>query len=309
MDETIAHKTLPFWNKEITLYSSVAKNTFNIRSLLRDTDSYHGDYNVTYLLDFQDVTLPLIGTYNENVFGTWNEKELEKEHIFVYEYYFDEAKRIVEDIKLLAQKLITNASLYDDKVFCTEYFQLVKQGYVLVETHKNRFVSPTNDATPISLERAGLVCTRAAKQLEQNATIPNEIRVIAKRTHLTKDPENYLSVSITWRDKTLLQTEVKNKTVEVSDTVIASGASIAACIVAAIEENAKPAALVNRSIIATKQGVRLLQQSLHQLNVPTTFLSLGIAEELNSAYYLVGERAVGDAGQVLRHFLPSTEVV
>jgi hypothetical protein len=47
-----------------------------------------------------------------------------------------------------------------------------------------------------------------------------------------------------------------------------------------------------------------MKKAFEELGIKTYFYSVGVADELNSSYYLIGNRAVGDAGHVLRHFLP-----
>ena len=157
---------------------------------------------------------------------------------------------------------------------------------------------------PVSLERAGLVATRLALGLDRDAKVHNEIKVVTKRTHLKGEPENFLTATVKWRDQAALK-KINHQPILMADFVNpASGASTAAFILAAKKIGIVPSAIYNRSVLATKQGIIFMKKAFEELGIKTYFYSVGVADELNSSYYLIGNRAVGDAGHVLRHFLP-----
>jgi len=158
---------------------------------------------------------------------------------------------------------------------------------------------------PVSLERAGLVTTRLALDLDRNAKVKDEVRVVTKRTHLKAEPVKYLSVTVKWRDKENLK-KLDKARIFMSDFVNpASGASGAALAVALLMNRVKPIGVDHRSINLTRQGVMFIKRAFKDLGIEARFYSLGECDELNEAYYLIGNRAVGDAGHVLRHFLPA----
>jgi len=212
---------------------------------------------------------------------------------------------LMDDINRLAQRTITNPKLYDDRNFCLDYYKKAEHGYSLLRKYQNHFGIGKKTGTPVSLERAGLITTRLALGLDKNSKINNEIRVVTKRTHLKGEPDTYLTVTIKWRDIDILEKYVKNKTVELTDFVNpASGASTAAFIIAVINSGNKPTNVIHRSISLTCQGTLFMKTALSKLKIKSVFYSVGECDELNSLYYLTGNRTVGDAGHLLRHFLP-----
>lgn len=257
--------------------------------LLRYPEDFHGSTQVDHLVKFGDSFVSLIGK---------SEAELPKDEVIILEHHFDEAKKLMNKINDLAQAVIADAKKYDDIGFCREYLELAKVGYVMLDKQGKQA------GAPVSLERAGLVTTRLALGLDQNAKISNEQRVVTKRTHLKAEPENYLSVTVQWRNKSKL-IEINGREVLLSDFVNpASGSSGLAFAVAAKEFGVIPSKINHRSISCTRQGVIFTRQALTEMGIKSSFMSVGECAELNQMYYLTGNRAVADAGHLLRHFLP-----
>ena len=174
----------------------------------------------------------------------------------------------------------------------------------MLHKHEKQFKIDDLKLPAISLERAGLVTTRLALGKSKNAILKNEIRVVTKRTHLKGEPTTNLSVTVLWRDKDQLK-QINNQPILISDFVNpASGASSTAFILAAEKLGIKPAKIYHRSISLTQAGVLLMKKALTEMGIESVFYSVGAASELGPSYYLIGNRAVGDAGHILRHFLP-----
>jgi len=149
-----------------------------------------------------------------------------------------------------------------------------------------------------------LVTTRLALGLGPDAVIDNEVAVVTKRTHLIGEPETNLSVTVKWRDLDKLKS-IDNQEILLSDFVNpASGASGLAFILAAQAKGLRVAKVNHRSINLTRQGVVFVRKELDKLGIGSTFYSVGECNQLNQMYYLSGKRAVADAGDLLRHFLP-----
>ena len=62
------------------------------------------------------------------------------------------------------------------------------------------------------------------------------------------------------------------------------------------------AARIKAALEAPEAG--LTKKALTEMKIESTFYSVGVASELSPNYYLIGDRAVADAGHILRHFLP-----
>ncbi|MFH0943507.1 MAG: hypothetical protein V1810_05060 [Candidatus Beckwithbacteria bacterium] len=268
--------------------SALAGKTMDILSRLKYPQDFFGSTQVHHLVKFGDSFSGLIGK---------SEAELPKDEVIVLEHNFSEAKKLMDKINGLAQQIIANNKKYDDLGLCREYFQLAKIGYRMLDKFKPQGI-------PVSLERAGLVVTRLALGLDQEAIIDNEQRVVTKRTHLIDEPDENLSVTIKWRDEVKLK-ELNGQEILLADFVNpASGASGAALVVALQAKGLRVAKVNHRSISCTRQGVNFIREEFLKFGVKTSFVSVGECSELNERYYLTGDRAVADAGQVLRHFLP-----
>ncbi|AKM79085.1 MAG: hypothetical protein UX85_C0003G0119 [Candidatus Beckwithbacteria bacterium GW2011_GWB1_47_15] len=285
---------LTFAGHSVEIVSARPGEKIDVAKLLAYPDEFHGDTRVNHLVKFGDSFSSLIGQ---------SRAVLPKEAVVVLEHHFDEAKKLMDKINALAQRLVAEPEKYDDIGFCRQYFELARAGYSLLAKHEAEFGFDAK-SIPVSLERAGLVTTRLAGGLTQDAVIDNEVAVVTKRVHLKGEPETNLAVTVKWRDKHKL-ISINGREVLLADFVNpASGASGAAFLLAAKVVKVYPIKVQHRSVSLTRQGVNLIKPALKELGVKTSFYSVGEASQLNRQYYLVGNRAVADAGQVLRHFLP-----
>jgi hypothetical protein len=297
---------------KVVIQSGKNGKKLNVRPLLLDPDNFFGDHQVDHLVKFKDLFKNIIGKYHGQL-GEWNLKSLEKNQIYILENYYDNAKYLMNKINEIAQKIVFNSNLYHDTAIAKEYFLFAKEGYKLLQKHEKQFKIEDLPAgrqgqnlPAISLERAGLVTTRLALGKSQNTLLKNEIRVVTKRTHLKGEPTTNLSVTVLWRDKNQLKL-INNRPILISDFVNpASGASSSAFILAAEKLNIKPSKIFHRSISLTQAGVLLMKKALTEMEIESVFYSVGVASELSPNYYLIGDRAVADAGHILRHFLPKT---
>jgi len=260
----------------------------DVLPLLKFPQDFHGSTQVDHLVKFGDSFISLIGK---------SEVPLPKEGVMILEHHYIEAKKLMDKINKLAQQVIADAKKYDDVGFCQEYLELAKAGYEMLTKY-----DPVG--IPTSLERAGLVTTRLALGLGPDAVIDNEVAVVTKRTHLIGEPETNLSVTVKWRDQDKLK-QINGREILLSDFVNpASGASGLAFILAAQAKGLRVAKVNHRSINLTRQGVVFVRKELDKLGIGSTFYSVGECNQLNQMYYLSGKRAVADAGDLLRHFLP-----
>lgn len=272
-----------------SIVSAEPGKKLDVAPLIKFPADFHGSTQVDHLVKFGDSFVSLIGK---------SVAELPKDGVVILEHSVDEAKKIMDKINDLAQAIIADATKYDDLGFCKEYFELAKQGYLLLDKYQPA-------GAPVSLERAGLVTTRLALGTDVDAIIENEVSVVTKRTHLIGEPETNLSVTVQWRDRGKLKT-IHNQEILLSDFVNpASGASGLAFVLAAQELGIAPKQINHRSISATVQGINFVRQALIEMGIASTFYSVGECNELNQMYYLIGNRAVADAGHALRHFLPN----
>jgi len=288
---------------KVVIQSGKSGSKLDVAPLLLDPDSFFGEHQVDFLVKFKDIYTKIIGKYHGQ-FGPWNLKSLEKNQIFILENYYDEAKYLMDKINVIAQKIVFNSVFYHDTGVAQEYFNLAKEGYNLLTKYEKRFKINDQNLSAISLERAGLVTTRLALGKSQNAKVKQEIRVVTKRTHLIGEPTTNLSVTVLWRNKEQLK-QINNKEILISDFVNpASGASSMAFILAAGKLGIKPSKIFHRSVSLTQAGVLLMKKALTDMGIESVFYSVGVASELSPNYYLIGNRAVADAGHILRHFLP-----
>lgn len=257
-----------------------------------------------HVVRFGDTFGGLIGQYDGR-FGDWDPDQLPLSGIVVLEHYYDEARQLATAINTLARRFIEDPNVYDDLSACQEYFFLARAGYKFLRDNEKDNGFDMRGTTPVSLERAGLVSTRLALGLNKNASVPSEVRVVTKRTHLNGEPTTHLTATVLWREPALLPYAINNQPLTIADFVNpASGASVAAFVAAASTLDIKPASIDHRSLFLTRQGALFMRETLNALGIPSTFYSLGECDELNEHYYLIG-KPVGDAGHALRHFLPA----
>lgn len=276
-----------------SIISAEPGKKLEVLPLLKFPQDFHGSTQVDHLVKFGDSFISLIGK---------SEIALPEDGVVILEHHFDEARKLMDKINQLAQSIIADAKKYNDIGFCREYFGLTKAGYRLLDKYEPK--GGLRSGCPVSLERAGLVTTRLALNLDQDAIIENEVAVVTKRTHLIGEPETNLSVTVKWRDWNKLST-INNQEILLSDFVNpASGASGLALAVAAKGLRIKPKQINHRSIALTRQGLIFVKQVLKEMEIASSFYSVGEGNQLNKMYYLIGNRAVGDAGHALRHFLP-----
>ncbi|MCX6817131.1 MAG: hypothetical protein NTZ93_04675 [Candidatus Beckwithbacteria bacterium] len=270
------------------IVSAKPKEKLDVAKLIKYPKDFHGSTKVDHLVKFGDSFVSLIGK---------SEADLPKDGVVILEHDFDEARKLMDKINELAQQVISDATKYDDVGFCREYFNLAQAGYRMLDKYKPVGI-------PVSLERAGLVTTRLVLGVDRDAVIENEQRVVTKRTHLVAEPDTNLSVTVQWRDIPKLK-QISSREILLSDFVNpASGASGLAFIVAAQAKGLAVAKINHRSISCTRQGLIFTRKTLADMGIKSSFTSVGEANELNEMYYLTGQRAVADAGHLLRHFLP-----
>src|SRR3989339_649470 len=288
---------------KVIIQSGKDGHKIDVTPMLLDPENFFGDHDVDHLIKFKDLYVKIIGKYHGQ-FGKWNLKDLENNKIFILENYYDNAKYLMDKINVIAQKIVFNSVFYHDTDIAKEYFELAKEGYEMLRKHENQFKIEDKNIPAISLERAGLITTRLALGKSQNAKLKNEIRVVTKRTHLKGEPTTNLSVTVLWRNKEQLK-QIDGKSILISDFVNpASGASSMAFVLAAKELGIKPSKIFHRSVSLTQAGVLLMKKTLMEMGINSVFYSVGVASELSPNYYLIGNRAVADAGHILRHFLP-----
>ena len=290
---------------KVVIQSGKDGKKINVKPLLLDPDNFFGDHQIDHLVKFKDTYEKIIGKYHGQ-FGKWDLKDLEKNQIFILENYYDNAKYLMDKINTIAQKIVFNSVFYHDTGIAREYFELAKEGYEMLRKHEKQFKIEDQKLPSISLERAGLVTTRLALGKSKNAKLKNEVRVVTKRTHLKGEPTTNLSVTVLWRDRKQLSI-INDQPILISDFVNpASGASAAAFILAAGKLGIKPNKIFHRSVSLTQAGVLLMKKALTEMRIESIFYSVGVASNLSPNYYLVGNRAVADAGHILRHFLPKS---
>ena len=285
---------------KVEVSSAKKGKKINVYPYLLEPRSFYGDMEVDHLVKFKDSLSSLIGKYH----GTWNKNNLFKDGIVILENYYDESKRLMIEINKLASKIVNNPALYDDKSISTEYYHMADAGYKMLIKHQDEFDFNRREMIPLSLERAGLVTTRLALGLGKDGIVKDEVRVVTKRTHLKAESTTNLSVTVLWRDLRVLR-KINKKPILMADFVNpASGASTLALVLSARKHKIVPLAIYNRSISSTKKGIFFMKKALMELGIKSYFYSVGVADEMNSTYYLVGDRTVADAGHILRHYLP-----
>lgn len=301
-------RELRFNGVKIFIESGLNGGTFDIKDRLVNPGGFKGDTNVHHLIRFRNAFEQLIGQHG------WSEPEipLDQRGIVVLEHHYPDAARpILNEISDLAKRVIKDESLYTNTAFGADYYALVKAGYDLLREHEMEFGLNHSGSIPVSLLRAGAVCTRAAFDKDKNARMEIELPVVTKRCHLKGENPSDLSVAITWTEYPL--SNIHQQPIIIPDTVSpASGASELAFLLACAElKGVKPSVVETRSIMATRQGIETVRSYILKSGTVPLFYTLGECNELNESYYLVGTNQIGeprivaDAGDALAMSLPS----
>ncbi|OGY87687.1 MAG: hypothetical protein A2458_00065 [Candidatus Kerfeldbacteria bacterium RIFOXYC2_FULL_38_9] len=304
MMKNATKKIIDFGGNRVEVFSAKDTGTIDITPYISDPDHFYGSVNVHHVIKFGSTLKGLIGKY-DGKYGDWG-KSTQHDDIILLEEHYDEARKIMDDIARLANLVIANENLYNDIAFCTEYYYLAARGYELLRQHASEFGFGELLGTQVSLERGGLVSTRLALgYTDIDAKVKNEVRVVTKRTHLIGDADTNLTVTIKWRNRNQLKGLIAGQKININDFVNpASGASVDAFIIATRTLGTAPSHIHHRSISVTKQGILFTRKIMNTIGISTSFYSVGVCDELNEMYYLTGRRSVGDAGHILRHFLP-----
>ncbi|OGK20993.1 hypothetical protein A2866_02650 [Candidatus Roizmanbacteria bacterium RIFCSPHIGHO2_01_FULL_39_8] len=273
---------------------------FDVLPFLKDPDYYKGtgaSPYVDYLVNFGDTFAGLIGEY-DGQYGTWGKPEdLAQDGIIVLQYFVEEASDIIRRIDEHSAK-----GLYNDQGWQQNYYEMAKFAYSLLRKYEEQFrIGPIQ--RPVALERAGLVSDRLAMNLQKDARIKNETRVITKRVHLVGEEQGEVATSVIWRDVNQLHI-LNGQLIDVVDFVNpASGASTAGVILAAGQEGVRPSHVVHRSVSATRQGIMFNRMALNYLGIGSSFITVGETGRMSTKFYLESP-GVGDAGEALRNFQP-----
>ncbi len=305
--------TFRFEEQTFFVESAQDGSTQDVSTIVDDPDNFRGNLNVHDVVYFNKLFSGLIGHYTDEKGFFTDRESLSERGVVILSDHVDDAKVVVGGIDKLAILLNEDNRRYKDIEFCREYLELARAGYGLLREHLPDFGMDL-DGIPISLERAGLVTTRLAHGLDQDAVIPNEVRVVTKRAHPQVDEKSQqgqdqseLLVTVQWRNLFDVG-RIAGQVVDITDFVNpASGASTNALLASARARGGTPNTVIHRSIMATEQGIaftRRLLGSSAMGGMRSVFLTLGVSSNLSKKYYLE-EPAVGDAGDVLEHFLPT----
>lgn len=287
--------------QQIRILSGEPGRTFNVIPLLTDVNDFRADPNIHHLIDFKKALASLAAQNRKQ----WSREKLPNRGIVILEYYSPEARKLMDEIDVLAQTAIQDQRQYDNPSFGENYYELAKEGYEMLRENEQHFGIPSIQQ-PVALERAGLVSVRLALGLDKDAIIPNEIRVATKRVHLTTGHDKEVATTVQWRNRSQLKT-IRDGVLDVIDFVNpASWASTAGLTIAAMRENATPHSLIHRSISSTHQGIEFAMRQLSSWGVGGVFYSVGVSESMNELFYLNQKgRSVADAGRAMRRYLPS----
>jgi len=302
----------PFDGGQVDILSGIEGGRFSVEGLIKDPAEFaraHGTFMVDHLIDSGKLFEVLIGHYDGKKSGAWDRQNPEKlvdQGIIVMEYFYEEARLIMQEINSLAQRVIQDTRLYDDSQFCADYLALARRGYDFLRNALPEFRAPIDPQLPIiTLERGGLVSARLGLGVDLEAVIEREVRIATKRVHLDDGPETGLAATVRWREPEKLALLDGSEATLFDFVNPASGASTAAALLAMIQRGVSPRAIHQYGVSMTPQGALFAKESLRNMGIETTFASLGESSVLGSNYYLGGGRAVGDAGRALRYYLPS----
>ena len=119
---------VPFNGHIISIASAPNGKRIDISDSLRDPSDFHGPTDVDHVINFGPAMKDLICTYAYP-------SDFLGDDISVLATNNSQAKSIVAKVNEIACQLITDDQLYNDPVFCRQYFDLAAKGYKLLPTN------------------------------------------------------------------------------------------------------------------------------------------------------------------------------
>lgn len=281
----------------------------DISRYIQHPEHYRGDpTNVDFIVDYRNLFARLVGRYDPGVHGEWNPQELLQEGIFTAEDFdYNSVRDLAFLITLKAGQLFANPNLYHNKAFTDSYLNIIKKGYMLSdEIQKQVGLSPIRNmqgVTDLMILTAGYGAIKGYRDLPINyyERLPNAVAVNGKRFLMSGQKTGDMAVAMTIEgNRESFIEALDGKIIAAPEVVLASGASFIAVGLIAEEVEAQPAQLILNTFAASKQGTLLTHEILTSIGINHNLRNLASNDELNNQHYLIGDTAVGDAGDVVR---------
>ncbi|MBI3620378.1 hypothetical protein HY214_04540 [Candidatus Roizmanbacteria bacterium] len=300
-------KQLTFVDQPVRLISGPPGSLFDVNNLIKNPEEFRAKNTLVHaMVDFGGIFEGLVGRDTT----PWEIEGAKSNGMIALEDYYPKARELATGLGNHALQAIRDSRFYANQQWAEVYRQYVQDAYSLLNSHAGRFGADFPDAARVSFVRAGAVCTRLEMGRGQDEEIAEEVLVNTKRVHPQGSPDTHLAVTVKWYNPDRLAELVNDQPIVISDTVLASGASAAAFVLACVEQGIKPAMIIFKTVLATQQGMKLLSEAMKKMDIRTFFYTLARSREMNPQYYLVGDneheepRVVGDAGDALDRFLP-----
>ena len=102
--------TYQFADNEIEILKA-EEELIDVGNWIKDLNDFKGDLKVDLVVKFKDSFSSLVGKY-DGQYGKWDKARLADEGIVVLEHYYDEAKKLMDQISDLANKIVEDNNLY-----------------------------------------------------------------------------------------------------------------------------------------------------------------------------------------------------
>lgn len=298
--EQVKKADYQFGPHTIHVYSASEGQTIDLTGHLEHPEKYRGRLQVDQVIDHGSSYRHLNGTrYEEEL----NPDDLAENGIFIAEFMYGEAKRLADSIGKFGSRAMETPSLHSDRYFAQEYLEAVRVGYNFLRGKKAE-LGLDDSGIPVSILRAGAICTRLARGKGKDAYVKDEQLVAVKRAHLEGVPRDQLVATVRWLYPDKVRT-MNGKSIEIADGVLATGASDIAAILGAMQMDSIPSHVLHTAIMGTHGGILTTMDRLGQLGIPFNVLTLGVSRSMNDQYYLDEDRGgnqsrkVGDLGDIL----------
>lgn len=284
----------------IHVFSAAPGQKIDLTDLLAHPEGYKGNPKVDQVIDHRSSYKHLNGTHYE---GELNPDDLAENGVFIAEFMYGKAKRLADTIGKFGSRAMETPSLHSDRYFAQEYLEVARMGYDFLRGKKVE-LGLDDSGIPVSLLRAGAICTRLAKGKGKDTYVKDEQLVAVKRAHLEGVPPDQLIATVRWLNPDNVR-NMNGKSIEIADGVLATGASDMAVVLGAMQMDAIPSHVLHTSIMATPGGILTTQDRLGQLGIPFNVLTLGVSRSMDHRYYLnenrgrYESRKVGDLGDIL----------
>lgn len=285
-------------NVPVTIYASGNGSRIEVKSRLKDPQSYRGPDAVQTVANYPAPLFATLRGENWRNDYDWTREAMLRRRIVDLSVLDERASNVSSQITTLARGIVSGAQNYSDARFRNRYTNLTQRGYALINENSAYHPFSTDGWVPVILLRAGEKATEFTLGTSPRNGV---VRIDEKRGHFIGEEEGDVSLMMNGVNNDEL-TKLSGANLLICDPAFATGSSLLAVVLAMEKLGVKPSSIELRSIAATRAGLDLTAQILKDRGIDFQACVLAIGGFLNPSYYigdLYHGPVVADAGDAL----------